>query len=170
MVLQFLLLQLLLLLLPTINTTTDSGYCYYCFYYCYCYCCRTSVPLPLLIPKPLVLPVPSLRVRSRAEWNKMIMCHQCQITERSRRKCMSLDFEFLYNSDCFLLTHGTPPVLCVQILQLLQWLDRFWDVCSTLPADSQGISVLSLHWQWVQKHLILRLPQLLLGDGDAAFE
>uniref|UniRef100_A0A3Q3KQG4 Midasin n=1 Tax=Mastacembelus armatus TaxID=205130 RepID=A0A3Q3KQG4_9TELE len=53
------------------------------------------------------------------------------------------------------------PVICLQILQLLQWLDRFWDVCSTLPADSQGISVLSLHWQWVQKHLILRLPQLL---------
>ncbi|XP_039980712.1 midasin isoform X5 [Xiphias gladius] len=57
-----------------------------------------------------------------------------------------------------------------EILQLLQWLDRFWDVCSTLPADSQGISVLSLHWQWVQKHLILRLPQLLLGDTDATFE
>uniref|UniRef100_A0A3Q4MRM4 Midasin n=1 Tax=Neolamprologus brichardi TaxID=32507 RepID=A0A3Q4MRM4_NEOBR len=51
-----------------------------------------------------------------------------------------------------------------EILQLLQWLDRFWDVCSTLTPDSQGISVLSLHWQWVQKHLILRLPQLLLGD------
>ncbi|XP_035472852.1 midasin isoform X2 [Scophthalmus maximus] len=57
-----------------------------------------------------------------------------------------------------------------EILQLLQWLDRFWDVCSTLPADSQGISVLSLHWQWVQKHLILRLPQLLLGDTDTTFE
>ncbi|XP_031717306.1 midasin isoform X2 [Anarrhichthys ocellatus] len=57
-----------------------------------------------------------------------------------------------------------------EILQLLQWLDRFWDVCSTLPADSQGISVLSLHWQWVQKHLILRLPQLLLGDTDTTSE
>ncbi|CAK6975580.1 Hypothetical predicted protein [Scomber scombrus] len=57
-----------------------------------------------------------------------------------------------------------------EILQLLQWLDRFWDVCSTLPADSQGISVLSLHWQWVQKHLILRLPQLLLGDAEVTFE
>ncbi|TMS12010.1 hypothetical protein E3U43_016968 [Larimichthys crocea] len=57
-----------------------------------------------------------------------------------------------------------------EILQLLQWLDRFWDVCSTLPADSQGISVLSLHWQWVQKHLILRLPQLLLGENDSPFE
>uniref|UniRef100_A0A7N6BG26 Midasin n=1 Tax=Anabas testudineus TaxID=64144 RepID=A0A7N6BG26_ANATE len=52
----------------------------------------------------------------------------------------------------------------LEILQSLQWLDRFWDICSMLPADSQGISVLSLHWQWVQKHLILRLPQLLLGD------
>lgn len=57
-----------------------------------------------------------------------------------------------------------------QILQLLQWLDRFWDVCSLLPADSQGVSVLSLHWQWVQKHLILRLPQLLLGEGCNTFE
>ncbi|TKS75776.1 Midasin MIDAS-containing protein [Collichthys lucidus] len=57
-----------------------------------------------------------------------------------------------------------------EILQLLQWLDRFWDVCSTLPADSQGISVLSLHWQWVQKHLILRLPHLLLGESDSSFE
>ncbi|XP_068197957.1 midasin isoform X4 [Antennarius striatus] len=57
-----------------------------------------------------------------------------------------------------------------EILQLLQWLDRFWDVCSTLPTDSQGVSVLSLHWQWVQKHLILRLPQLLLGDNDTPLE
>ncbi|XP_034383470.1 midasin isoform X2 [Cyclopterus lumpus] len=57
-----------------------------------------------------------------------------------------------------------------EILQLLQWLDRFWDMCSTLSADSQGIAVLSLHWQWVQKHLILRLPQLLLGETDGAFE
>uniref|UniRef100_A0A3Q2D7A0 Midasin n=1 Tax=Cyprinodon variegatus TaxID=28743 RepID=A0A3Q2D7A0_CYPVA len=51
-----------------------------------------------------------------------------------------------------------------EILQLLQWRDRFWDVCVALPADSQGVAVLSLHWQWVQKHLILRLPQLLMGD------
>lgn len=57
-----------------------------------------------------------------------------------------------------------------QILQLLQWLDRFWDVCSLLSADSQGVSVLSLHWQWVQKHVILRLPQLLLGEGCTTFE
>ncbi|XP_041660686.1 midasin isoform X2 [Cheilinus undulatus] len=69
--------------------------------------------------------------------------------------------------------NGQPYIsdhITFEVLQLLQWLDRFWDVCSTLPADSQGISVLSLHWQWVQKHLILRLPQLLLGDNDTAVE
>ncbi|XP_036943295.1 midasin isoform X1 [Acanthopagrus latus] len=69
--------------------------------------------------------------------------------------------------------NGQPYIsdhIMFEILQLLQWLDRFWDVCSTLPADSQGISVLSLHWQWVQKHLIIRLPQLLLGDNDTTFE
>ncbi|XP_075869163.1 midasin [Nelusetta ayraudi] len=60
--------------------------------------------------------------------------------------------------------------LMFEVLQLLQWLDRFWDVCSLMPADSQGVSVLSLHWQWVQKHLILRLPQLLLGEGSTTFE
>uniref|UniRef100_A0A3Q3NKD3 Midasin n=1 Tax=Labrus bergylta TaxID=56723 RepID=A0A3Q3NKD3_9LABR len=60
---------------------------------------------------------------------------------------------------------GQPYISDHIMFELLQWLDRFWDVCSTLPADSQGISVLSLHWQWVQKHLILRLPQLLLGDN-----
>lgn len=63
-----------------------------------------------------------------------------------------------------------PSCVSFQILQLLQWFDRFWDVCSLLPADSQGVSVLSLHWQWVQKHLVLRLPQLLLGEGSTTFE
>ncbi|XP_054617732.1 midasin isoform X2 [Dunckerocampus dactyliophorus] len=57
-----------------------------------------------------------------------------------------------------------------EVLQLLSWRDRFWDVCSTMPADAQGISVLSLHWQWVQKHLHLHLPLLLLGDADITFD
>ncbi|KAF4092103.1 hypothetical protein AMELA_G00017110 [Ameiurus melas] len=56
--------------------------------------------------------------------------------------------------------------LMFEILQLLQWRDRFWSVCNSLPADTRGVCVLSLHWQWVHKHLVLRLPQLLLGDGD----
>ncbi|KAG9282412.1 midasin isoform X2 [Astyanax mexicanus] len=56
--------------------------------------------------------------------------------------------------------------LMFEILQLLQWRDRFWHVCNSLPADTRGVCVLSLHWQWVHKHLVLRLPQLLMGDGD----
>ncbi|XP_057208356.1 midasin isoform X2 [Triplophysa rosa] len=56
--------------------------------------------------------------------------------------------------------------LMFEILQLLQWRDRFWNACNTLPADARGVCVLSLHWQWVHKNLILRLPQLLMGDSD----
>ncbi|XP_028296182.1 midasin isoform X2 [Gouania willdenowi] len=66
------------------------------------------------------------------------------------------------------LQSGQPNIsdhIMFEMLQLLQWLDRFWDVSSSLQADTQGISVLSLHWQWVHKHLILRLPQLLLGEA-----
>ncbi|KAL4649045.1 midasin isoform X1 [Arapaima gigas] len=54
--------------------------------------------------------------------------------------------------------------LMFEVLQLLQWRDRFWGVCSSLAADARGLSIFSLHWQWVQKHLIYRMPQLLLGD------
>ncbi|KAF5899322.1 midasin-like, partial [Clarias magur] len=56
--------------------------------------------------------------------------------------------------------------LMFEILQLLRWRDHFWDVCNSVPADARGVCVLSLHWQWVHKHLVLRLPQLLMGDGD----
>lgn len=56
--------------------------------------------------------------------------------------------------------------LMFEILQLLQWRDRFWLVCNSLSADPRGVCVLSLHWQWVHKNLILRLPQLLMGDSD----
>ncbi|XP_028997386.1 midasin [Betta splendens] len=69
--------------------------------------------------------------------------------------------------------NGQPYIsdhIMFEILQLLQWLDRFWNISCTLPADSHGITLLSLHWQWVQKHLILRLPNLLLGDTDSTFE
>ncbi|KAM9704373.1 midasin [Menidia menidia] len=78
--------------------------------------------------------------------------------------------------DSFILQavqNGQPHIsdhVMFEIQQLLQWLERFWTVCSGLPADPQGVSVLALHWQWVQKHLILRLPQLLLGDTSATFE
>ncbi|KAJ8409756.1 hypothetical protein AAFF_G00218150 [Aldrovandia affinis] len=56
--------------------------------------------------------------------------------------------------------------LMFEILQLLRWRDRFWDVCNSQAPDTRGVSVLSLHWRWVQKHLVFRLPQLLLGDGN----
>uniref|UniRef100_A0A8B9KV40 Midasin n=1 Tax=Astyanax mexicanus TaxID=7994 RepID=A0A8B9KV40_ASTMX len=51
--------------------------------------------------------------------------------------------------------------LCLQILQLLQWRDRFWHVCNSLPADTRGVCVLSLHWQWVHKHLPVEELQLV---------
>ncbi|XP_016427493.1 midasin-like [Sinocyclocheilus rhinocerous] len=56
--------------------------------------------------------------------------------------------------------------LMFEILQLLQWRDRFWHVCNSLSADTRSVCVMSLHWQWVHKNLILRLPQLLMGDSD----
>ncbi|XP_051581140.1 midasin isoform X2 [Myxocyprinus asiaticus] len=56
--------------------------------------------------------------------------------------------------------------LMFEILQLLQWRDRFWLVCNSLSADARGVCVLSLHWQWVHKNLIMRLPPLLMGDSD----
>uniref|UniRef100_A0A8C8D189 Midasin n=1 Tax=Oncorhynchus tshawytscha TaxID=74940 RepID=A0A8C8D189_ONCTS len=103
------------------------------------------------------------RILVDMRWNKQyldILANTCNFEDEERY------MEFMealnavanrYVSGCYLW--------CPQILQLLQWRDRFWQVCNSLPADSQGVSVLSLHWQWVQKHLILRLPQLLLGDG-----
>ncbi|XP_057678283.1 midasin isoform X2 [Corythoichthys intestinalis] len=63
-----------------------------------------------------------------------------------------------------------PDHVMFEIRELLQWLDRFWNVCNMMPADTHGISVMSLHWQWVQKHLILRLPLLLLGNADATLD
>ncbi|XP_061668786.1 midasin isoform X2 [Syngnathoides biaculeatus] len=63
-----------------------------------------------------------------------------------------------------------PDHVMFEMLQLLQWLDRFWNVCNKMPADTQGVSVMSMHWQWVQKHLILHLPLLLLGDTDVTLE
>ncbi|XP_018599206.2 midasin isoform X2 [Scleropages formosus] len=64
---------------------------------------------------------------------------------------------------------GQPYVsdhLMFEVLQLLRWRDRFWNICSSLAADARGVSLLSLHWHWVQKHLIYRIPQLLLGDSS----
>uniref|UniRef100_A0A8C6J801 Midasin n=1 Tax=Melopsittacus undulatus TaxID=13146 RepID=A0A8C6J801_MELUD len=52
------------------------------------------------------------------------------------------------------------------ILHCLLWRDRFWVVSDTLTVDSPGLSLLSLHWHWVMKHLIDRIPQMLIGSDE----
>uniref|UniRef100_A0A8D0DW25 Midasin n=1 Tax=Salvator merianae TaxID=96440 RepID=A0A8D0DW25_SALMN len=50
-----------------------------------------------------------------------------------------------------------------EILQCLLWRDRFWTTSDMVAIDSAGLTLLSLHWHWVVKHLINRIPQLLSG-------
>uniref|UniRef100_A0A8C0BET6 Midasin n=1 Tax=Buteo japonicus TaxID=224669 RepID=A0A8C0BET6_9AVES len=56
------------------------------------------------------------------------------------------------------------------ILYCLLWRDRFWAVSDTLTVDSAGLSLLSLHWHWVMKHLIDRIPQMLIGSDQVSKE
>uniref|UniRef100_A0A663LN04 Midasin n=1 Tax=Athene cunicularia TaxID=194338 RepID=A0A663LN04_ATHCN len=56
------------------------------------------------------------------------------------------------------------------ILYCLLWRDRFWAVSDTLTVDSSGLSLLSLHWHWVMKHLIDRIPQMLIGSDQVSKE
>ncbi|XP_062836825.1 midasin isoform X1 [Anolis carolinensis] len=49
------------------------------------------------------------------------------------------------------------------ILQCLLWRDRFWKISDVVAVDSSGLTLLSLHWHWVMKHLISRIPHLLSG-------
>uniref|UniRef100_A0A663LMR5 Midasin n=1 Tax=Athene cunicularia TaxID=194338 RepID=A0A663LMR5_ATHCN len=56
--------------------------------------------------------------------------------------------------------------LNAHILYCLLWRDRFWAVSDTLTVDSSGLSLLSLHWHWVMKHLIDRIPQMLIGSDQ----
>ncbi|KAJ7398225.1 hypothetical protein BTVI_127123 [Pitangus sulphuratus] len=53
------------------------------------------------------------------------------------------------------------------ILYCLLWRDRFWAVSDTVTVDSPGLSLLSLHWHWVMKHLIDRIPQMLIGSDQS---
>uniref|UniRef100_A0A452IKR6 Midasin n=1 Tax=Gopherus agassizii TaxID=38772 RepID=A0A452IKR6_9SAUR len=50
-----------------------------------------------------------------------------------------------------------------EIFYCLLWRDRFWAASDTLTVDSPGLALLSLHWHWVVKHLINRIPQMLTG-------
>ncbi|NXN90988.1 MDN1 protein, partial [Rhinopomastus cyanomelas] len=55
------------------------------------------------------------------------------------------------------------------ILYCLLWRDRFWAVSDTQTVDSPGLSLLALHWQWVMKHLVDRIPQMLVGSDQHKF-
>uniref|UniRef100_A0A8C3JPS0 Midasin n=1 Tax=Calidris pygmaea TaxID=425635 RepID=A0A8C3JPS0_9CHAR len=56
------------------------------------------------------------------------------------------------------------------ILYCLLWRDRFWAVSDAVTVDSPGLSLLSLHWHWVMKHLIDRIPQMLIGSDQVSKE
>uniref|UniRef100_A0A8C3JUM0 Midasin n=1 Tax=Calidris pygmaea TaxID=425635 RepID=A0A8C3JUM0_9CHAR len=57
-------------------------------------------------------------------------------------------------------------LLHLNILYCLLWRDRFWAVSDAVTVDSPGLSLLSLHWHWVMKHLIDRIPQMLIGSDQ----
>uniref|UniRef100_A0A8C5T387 Midasin n=1 Tax=Malurus cyaneus samueli TaxID=2593467 RepID=A0A8C5T387_9PASS len=46
------------------------------------------------------------------------------------------------------------------------WRDRLWVISDTVTVDSSGLSLLALHWHWVMKHLIGRIPQMLIGSDQ----
>uniref|UniRef100_A0A8C3UQS1 Midasin n=1 Tax=Catharus ustulatus TaxID=91951 RepID=A0A8C3UQS1_CATUS len=65
--------------------------------------------------------------------------------------------------DAFVLhwVKSTQVVLCCSL-----WRDRFWAISDTVTVDSSGLSLLALHWHWVMKHLIDRIPQMLIGSDQ----
>uniref|UniRef100_A0A8D2MCK3 Midasin n=1 Tax=Zonotrichia albicollis TaxID=44394 RepID=A0A8D2MCK3_ZONAL len=55
----------------------------------------------------------------------------------------------------------TRDVLCCSL-----WRDRLWAVSDSVTVDAPGLSLLALHWHWVMKHLIDRIPQMLIGSDQ----
>ncbi|XP_043927744.1 midasin [Protopterus annectens] len=53
-----------------------------------------------------------------------------------------------------------------KVLSLMLWRDRFWSVSNSVTADPHGLSLLSLHWYWVTRHLITNLPVILTGHSS----
>ncbi|KAI4567363.1 hypothetical protein MJG53_008943 [Ovis ammon polii x Ovis aries] len=53
-----------------------------------------------------------------------------------------------------------------EILGSVRWRDRFWTVADTVKVDASGLALLALHWRWVLKHLVCRIPQLLMNHED----
>ncbi|KAG2468110.1 MDN1 protein, partial [Polypterus senegalus] len=49
------------------------------------------------------------------------------------------------------------------------WRDRLRDISDRIQADSHGLAVFALHWHWVQKHLISKIPTILIGGESQAY-
>ncbi|XP_069866566.1 midasin isoform X1 [Dipodomys merriami] len=57
-----------------------------------------------------------------------------------------------------------------KILGSVRWRDRFWTVADTVKVDAPGLALLALHWHWVLKHLIHRMPQLLMNHENKYYK
>ncbi|XP_058163130.1 midasin isoform X2 [Dasypus novemcinctus] len=57
-----------------------------------------------------------------------------------------------------------------EILCCVRWRDRFWTVADTVKVDAPGLALLALHWHWVLKHLVHRIPQLLVNHEDKYYK
>ncbi|KAM5286744.1 midasin isoform 2-T2 [Hipposideros larvatus] len=57
-----------------------------------------------------------------------------------------------------------------EILDSLQWRDRFWTVADTVKLDAPGLALLALHWHWVLKHLVRQIPRLLMNHEDKYYK
>ncbi|XP_043295395.1 midasin isoform X1 [Cervus canadensis] len=57
-----------------------------------------------------------------------------------------------------------------EILGSVRWRDRFWTMADTVKVDASGLALLALHWHWVLKHLVCRIPQLLMNHEDKYYK
>ncbi|XP_069462584.1 midasin isoform X2 [Ambystoma mexicanum] len=49
-----------------------------------------------------------------------------------------------------------------EVIYRLHWRDRFWSVSNSVSVDSLGLALLSLHWHWLEKLLMDKMPPMLL--------
>ncbi|KAJ1151695.1 hypothetical protein NDU88_004475 [Pleurodeles waltl] len=48
-----------------------------------------------------------------------------------------------------------------EVQSRLHWRDRFWSISNSVSVDSVGLALLSLHWHWLEKLLIEKMPPML---------
>ncbi|XP_044531325.1 midasin [Gracilinanus agilis] len=63
-----------------------------------------------------------------------------------------------------------PDANLVKILHSILWRDRFWKASDMVKVDSQGLTLLSLHWHWVSKHLVGGIPRLMIGYEEKCYK